>query len=124
MLVACTPGPEPEPAPTKTALFSSDEEAFAAAEETYRAYTDALNQVDTGDPDTFDTVIDWTIGEASAALRESLSELRAKSVVLVGSTTIQQATPLSVDPDTGEISMHICADVSKTDVLDSTGASL
>lgn len=121
-LAACTP--EPEPKPTKTPLFASDEEAFKAAEETYRAYTDALNNVDTSDPETFDAVIAWTTGDASAALKKSLSELHAESVTLVGSTTIQQATPLSFDTDAGEISMHVCADVSKTDVLNSTGASL
>lgn len=43
MLSACTPTPEPDPKPTKTALFASDEEAFKAAEETYRAYNDAGN---------------------------------------------------------------------------------
>jgi hypothetical protein len=40
-LLGCSPAPEPEPTPTPA--FASEEEAFAAAEETYRAYIDAGN---------------------------------------------------------------------------------
>lgn len=36
----CTPEPTPTPSPTG---FASEEEAFAAAEATYRAYVDAVN---------------------------------------------------------------------------------
>src|SRR5688500_5990965 len=49
---------DPEPAET-THGFASEEEAFAAAEETYRAYVDALNQVDLSDPETFEPVLAW-----------------------------------------------------------------
>ncbi len=57
--------PEPTPTPTGPA-FASEDEAFAAAEETYRAYVDALNQVDLSDPETFEAVYAWTTGEANA----------------------------------------------------------
>ena len=58
----CFAQPDPEPTP----LFSSEEEAFAAAEETYRSYVDALNQVDLSDPETFEEVYAWTTGDANA----------------------------------------------------------
>ena len=58
----CFAQPDPEPTP----LFSSEEEAFAAAEATYRAYVDALNQVDLSDPETFEEVYAWTTGDANA----------------------------------------------------------
>lgn len=122
MLAACTP--EPEPTPTKTALFASDEEAFAAAEETYRAYTDALNEVDTSDPNTFEPVFAWTTDRANAAVRKSLSELHAESVTLTGSTVIAGVTPITASIADGFVSIHVCADVSETDVLDSDGNSL
>ncbi|BDZ37750.1 hypothetical protein [Microbacterium suwonense] len=121
-LAACTP--EPKPTPTKTALFSSDEDAFKAAEETYRAYTDALNDVDTGDPKTFEPVMYWASGQASTALKKSLSELHAENVSLVGDTEIVTVTGIATDTNAGTVSLHICADVSNTDVIDSKGASL
>ncbi len=62
--------PDPAPAPTTAVSFSSEEEAFAAAEETYRAYVDALNQVDLSDPGTFEAVYAWTTGEANADERK------------------------------------------------------
>lgn len=124
MLSACTPAPEPDPKPTKSALFASDEEAFKAAEETYQAYTDALNNVDTTDPKTFEPILNWTTGKASSALKKSLSELHAEEVKLTGSTSITSTTPLSSNLQTGDVSIHICADVSKTDVLDANGRSL
>lgn len=42
LLTACTPQPGPSPSPSTTG-FANEEEAFAAAEATYRAYVDALN---------------------------------------------------------------------------------
>ena len=55
-LAGCTT-PEPtDPTPTPTSAFASEEEAFAAAEATYRAYVDALNEVDLSDPETFEPV--------------------------------------------------------------------
>ncbi len=51
-------------------MFASEEEAFAAAEETYRAYVDALNQVDLSDPETFEAVYAWTTGDANADERK------------------------------------------------------
>ena len=64
--------PEPEPSPTGP-VFANEEEAFAAAEETYRAYVDALNQVDLSDPETFEAVYAWTTGDANASERKTLT---------------------------------------------------
>lgn len=47
-LSACTPAATPTPSPTPTG-FASEEEAFAAAEETYRAYVAESNRVLAGD---------------------------------------------------------------------------
>lgn len=44
MLSGCTPTTTPAPKPTKTAAFATDEEAFKAAEETYRAFIDESNR--------------------------------------------------------------------------------
>jgi hypothetical protein len=43
-----TPSPEPSPTPTRTG-FATEQEAFAAAEQTYRAYMDESAAADNGD---------------------------------------------------------------------------
>ena len=50
LMSGCAADPSVEPTPTPT--FANEDEAFAAAEATYRAYVDALNQVDLADPAT------------------------------------------------------------------------
>ncbi len=69
VLTGCGAAGEPR-ASTPAPLFSSEAEAFAAAEATYRAYVDALNQVDLSDPETFEAVYAWTTGDANATDRE------------------------------------------------------
>ena len=76
-LAGCGPT-DPTPTPTPTG-FASEAEAFAAAEATYRAYVDALNQVDLSDPSTFEEVYRWTTGDANAAIRTSLSSMAAEN---------------------------------------------
>ena len=67
LALGLTTGCQPEPRRHPSApAFANEEEAFAAAEETYRAYVDALNQVDLSDPETFEAVYAWTTGDANA----------------------------------------------------------
>ncbi len=79
--------PEPEPSPSAPA-FATEEEAFAAAEETYREYVDALNQVDLSDPETFEAVYSWTTGDANAGARESFSEMHADGWTVAGESLV------------------------------------
>ena len=67
-------------------LFTSEADAFAAAEETYRAYVDALNQVDLSDPETFEDVYAWTTGDANADARETFSQMHADGWTVQGDT--------------------------------------
>lgn len=120
-VVGCAPTPEPsEPAPR----FTSEAEAFAAAEETYRAYVDALNQVDLSDPETFEAVYAWTTGELNASDRTNFSNWHADQIDLVGDSSVSTIehnaatlSPLKVDIDA-------CYDVSRVDVRDSDGVSI
>ena len=74
LLSGCTS----EPAPVvSTPSFATEDEAFAAAEQTYRNYVDALNQVDLSDPATFEPVYAWTTGDANAADRETVAQMHA-----------------------------------------------
>lgn len=119
-LAGCT---QPEPAdPTPTPAFSSDEEAFAAAEETYRAYVDALNQVDLSDPETFEAVYGWTTGEANANERKSLSQMHADGWVVNGDTAVVGFHPGALTH--GTIDAVVCSDVSAVNVMNADGESM
>jgi len=121
-LAGCT---QPEPAdPTPTPAFSSDEEAFAAAEKTYRAYVDALNQVDLSDPETFEAVFDLTTGEANSDFRKSFSALHADGMTVSGDTSAPTVEPLGeASGELGTIQLAVCLDVSGVEVTDSSGTS-
>ncbi|WP_292726967.1 DUF6318 family protein [Microbacterium sp. UBA837] len=122
-LAGCGPtAPTPTPTPTG---FASEEEAFAAAEATYRAYVDALNQVDLSDPSTFDEVYRWTTGDANAAIRTSLSSMAAESWTVSGESTVTvvELSPTDDDNNQDKVSLAVCVDVSGVNVIDADGIS-
>ena len=120
-VTACMPEPEPTPTPTG---FASEAEAFAAAEETYRAYVDALNQVDLSDPATFEPVFAWTTGEANANERETLSRMHADGWTKTGLSELIAYTGGNADISTGRVDGVACVDVSTINVVDPSGASV
>ena len=114
-----TPSPEPTPSPTG---FASEAEAFAAAEATYRAYIDASNAVDTGDPSTFAAVFEVTAGAINASARENLSQMHADGTVVTGDSSYSNAALIEWHPTTASIA--VCLDVSDVSVTDADGRSL
>lgn len=122
-LAGCGPT-DPSPTPTPTG-FASEEEAFAAAEATYRAYVDALNQVDLSDPSTFEEVYRWTTGDANAAIRTSLSSMAAENWTVSGESavTVVEPSPIYEADDKAMVSLAVCVDVSGVDVIDADGVS-
>ncbi|QPE05628.1 hypothetical protein IT882_06425 [Microbacterium schleiferi] len=114
-------GPAPTPTPTG---FASEAEALAAAEATYRAYVDALNQVDLGDPSTFEEVYRWTTGDANAAIRTSLSSMAAEGWTVVGDSTVALVEPAPLgNAENAAVVLAVCVDVSGVDVVDASGVS-
>lgn len=123
MLAACTPASEPEPEPTETALFSSDEEAFAAAEETYREYLAVYNAIDLADGSALDATRDYVTGRYAASERESISRLQAEELSRHGASKLVSFEGQSYErPD--RINARICSDVSETDIVDVNGKSV
>lgn len=118
-LAACAPDPAPSPTPTG---FASEEEAFAAAEATYRAYIDALNAVDLADPATFEPVAAITSGEAAATVSKELSQMHADKWTVSGTTRVASITPVSLEKDVSA-TLAVCADVSQVTLLDEDGTS-
>lgn len=114
---------EPKPVETNTP-FATEEEAFAAAEETYRAYVDALNDVDLSNPKTFEAVYAWTTGELNASDRTGLSKYHADGYSVSGASIVQKLELESVDLSAGDVHLAVCLDVSGVDVHDSQGTSV
>ncbi|MFE5410267.1 hypothetical protein [Microbacterium sp. NPDC056569] len=121
-LTGCTtPGP---PEPTPTSAFSSEAEAFAAAEETYRAYVDALNQVDLSDPETFEAVYELTTGDANAGARKTFTQMHADGWIVEGPTTVSALEPNVLQPESDEVVLDVCLNVSQVTLVDSQGVSV
>jgi len=114
-LSACSPTAEPSPTPT--AAFASEEEAFAAAEETYRAYNDAVNQKRDGDenadPQSFLT------GLALENDIEAIQLLKSEGVHVAGHGELIAFNPeqANVHSMSAKVIATICLDVEATRVL-------
>jgi hypothetical protein len=124
-LAGCTT-PEPtDPTPTPTSAFASEEEAFAAAEATYRAYVDALNQVDLSDPETFEPVYALTTGEANAEARQTFSQMHADGWSVGGISRPTAIRPrLAGGENLDRVEVAVCLDVSDVTLVDSGGTSM
>lgn len=118
-LSACAPTPVPTATPT--AAFASEEEAFAAAEEVYRAYNDALNESRTmtagADPQRFLTGLALESDlEASRYFDEHGLEVAGEGVI---SRFDGIHATLSISES--EVTARVCLDVSNTQVFDADG---
>lgn len=118
-LSACSPTPEPSPTPT--AAFASEEDAFAAAEEVYRAYNDAGNARRSGQP-TPDPQ-DFLIGSALEGDIDALNELRDADLHLEGSVDMALFTGIEADlaRQPSQILALVCLDTLGTRVLNGNG---
>lgn len=121
-LAACAPAAAPKPSPTPTG-FASKEEAFAAAEKTYRAYVDALNEVDLSDPATFEPVYALTTGDARDSEKKGLSQYHAAKLRVTGDTEITLLKGKSWQPGSGRAVLDACTDVSAVEVVNENGES-
>lgn len=121
VLAGCTAAPLP--APTPTAVFMSEEEAFAAAEETYRAFTSRLNELDTADPTTFEPLFDLSSGEFEEADREAYSKMHAAEIDIAGETKILSFEGKDTAPPFDVVNATVCLDVSSVQAIGPNGTS-
>jgi hypothetical protein len=116
--------PQAEPTPTPTPRFTSQAQAYQAAEATYRAYVDALNRVDLSDPATFEDVYKWETGEALNSDKKNLTRYHAEGITKTGTTVLKSIQSRSASVDDTAIQLNICEDVSSVDLRDATGKSI
>lgn len=119
----CACAPQPAPTPTPTAAFATEDEAFAAAEDVYRAYLAAFNHVDLQDPATFEPLSDFTTGEYLSSEKKSLSEMHARGDIRGGEIVIVSFEG-SEYSESGAVLATTCNDVSSTTFTDSNGVDL
>ena len=123
LATACAAAPAPSPTPTPTG-FASEEEAFAAAEETYRAYVEALNAANLQDAETLEPVYGWLTDDALAATREEFTTMTANGWTKSGSARVE-LVELAPGTFTGrELAVLSCHDVSEVTVVDPDGNSV
>jgi hypothetical protein len=109
-------------------VFASDEEALAAATAAYARYLAVVDQVaqDGGKrPERLDSV---EVNEALVSDKTDLKDYTSHGYRSTGSTTIDSAKIQSVTqpagPETLEVSIYICEDVSGIDLFGPDGSSL
>jgi len=117
-LSACMPTPAPTPTPTG---FASEEEAFAAAEATYRAYVDATN-ARRDDPDSNPDPVEFLTGNALQSELETREWLESEALRIVGDSTITSVARDRISASA--VFMTFCLDASTSRVLDQYGADV
>jgi len=135
-LVACSvagclpldPAPVPTIAPTGTPLFSSDEEALAAAEEAYGAYLAVSGQIlneGGAQPERIDEVV---TPERAVVEKAGYLEFESAGRRTVGRTTFFGTVLQRFESETTDgqdvVTVYLCSDVSGVDVLDAAGNSV
>lgn len=102
-------------------MFASDEEALAAAEAAYAAYLAALDRAfSSHEPGGLEAVAsDNALSEAV----ESVNSFRDRMLFATGASSADSFSLVQTSSD-GYIEMYACLDVSRTDLLDSSGASV
>lgn len=123
MVTGCSGQPAPEPSTPSAPTFASDEEAFAAAEETYRAYVDAVN-ARREDPHSTPNPTSFLVGDAFADELGFQRELEESGLSIDGPTQVVRISPTDTSASSSRISILVCLDSSKTRLVDATGGNV
>ncbi|MFS0853280.1 hypothetical protein [Microbacterium sp. 179-I 3D4 NHS] len=122
MASGCTTTPKPEPTPTPA--FASEEEAFEAAEKTYREYIDAVNARIAGEtsPDPQDYLIGLAL-ETDIDTERFMAEqgYRTTGAMSIASFSGSEVRFRARD---ATITATICLDASEIQLLDSAGTNI
>ncbi len=123
LLTGCDSAPPREPAPTTASAprFASDEEALAAAEKAYAAYLAVSDQIvrEAGADDS--RLASFVSKELFDETSDSYEYLRENDWRGIGATAFSIALQRY---DTDSIVAYTCDDMTNTDLVDATGASV
>lgn len=121
MILAALAGcaPQPTPSATPTPAFASEAEAFAAAEEVYRAYNDALNAKRGGDVEADPTL--FLTGLALESDIDAAQYFDQRGLQLLGDGEVVVFHGESASLGAGSVTAAVCLDVSATRVMTRDG---
>jgi len=124
LLTGCGPGSPPPAAsgtPTSTVTPDAEEAAFRAAEATYRAYVDALNDR-RSNPDSAIDPHTYLDGDAARSAEETAHELAEAGMRVIGRTEIVWIESSSTSR--AESTLKTCVDLSNTRLVDAESADV
>jgi hypothetical protein len=120
--VATPGGTKPTPSPSATPLFQSDEEALAAAEEAYAAYLRVSDQILMDGGKKPERLLEVATEEVLANEESGYEKAKAMGLRSTGGSSFDQMRFQSVDDRS--LSVYLCKDVSRVDILDVNGQSV
>jgi hypothetical protein len=130
LLSGCAPSDTstpPEPTETFVAPYATDEEALAAAEEAYAAYTSISDQIFVDGGADAERLSDVAVGSFLELSIESYGSFEQDGKSRTGAPTASDFTLQRYSPGTGPkevLTVYVCRDVSNVDVLGADGVSL
>jgi hypothetical protein len=121
-LFGCSPEPAPTPSPSPA--FASEEEAFAAAEETYRAYVDAGNARRAGQPSPDPQ--DFLVGNALEEDIDASNLLDGGGLQLRGDVELIffAARTAAIHGADADVTALVCSDATSVRLIDSLGVDV
>lgn len=119
-LAGCTTSEPPEPTPTSP--FANEEEAFAAAEETYRAYASAEN-ARRDDPAAPDPQVFLT-GDALENDIDGQRRFAELGVHLVGPSEVTSFEAQTASRDNSTVAAIVCLDSTAARLVDDAGTDV
>jgi len=119
-----SPAKPPKPSPSSTALFASDEEALAAAEEAYREYlaeSDAITSQFGAEPQRIDPFVAPSLREElyTSFAKYSERRLRTQGVSTFDSVQLQSVT--DAGSGTNLVDIYVCLDIASVRVFSESG---
>lgn len=118
--VGCSPAPTGSPNRDARSL---EEKSSAKAEEVYRSYIDASNEIDLADPATFEAVAEFTTERFHADALSSLTARYESGHVVRGKMKVGSFRVMTVLPDLN-VEATACLDVSQVTMVDRHGESV
>lgn len=129
-LTGCSPTPPPielPPSPSSTPLFASEEEALAAAEEVYGAYSRAANQIAQEGWQDLSVVEPFVTPDFFAIITDYATDLNAAGYRREGNIAFQaigiQRQSVTANGFT-LVETYICVDLTDSRTVDSSGTAV
>ncbi|AXL12721.1 hypothetical protein DXT68_11660 [Microbacterium foliorum] len=118
-LIGCTP--RPAPTHTPAAVFATEQDAFAAAEDVYRAYNEAVNE--SRDNEQTLAPEDFLTGQILAAETAASQTLEESHIRLEGHTQILEFAGVSADKGVAvsKVVARVCLDIENVRAIDADG---